>query len=393
VRADEFQLGRDRVVVGLEAPLDEPADDEKGYMLPVGALTFTLDTPYERARTLAFARLLGHLLSDGSISMLGQGRMHVGQAVDREVVLSDLKLITGQRPAATRYDERKWTIVLPKPFTDAITTLPGVRVGRRIQQAPSLPAFVLDEGCPVAIVREFLGGLFGADGHAPVLHRGGNTEDKATLGAPAYSQSALPEHVGALKQLMRDVIHLLGRCGVKTEGANIYEYLTRRAVSTYAPAQDGQPRIEVRLKLADGLSFVERVGYRYCVDKALRASAAAVYWRTIERIAQTRLRMAARLEEIHEEEHTLSFARARRHAAAEVTARETVIAPHYSLLEGYGRFSRLPCAADRKFPPLHRESAGFPSPAELFRDLGVREWFAPLRSRAETESAKRYCVE
>jgi hypothetical protein len=145
VRADQLVLGQDRVVVGLEAPLDEPGADEAGYALRVGNLTFTMKTSHERLRTLAFARLLGHLLSDGSISLSGQGRMHVGQAMDREAVLDDVELLTGCRPAATRYDQRKWSIVLPKPLTDAISTLPGVRIGRRIRQVPMLPAFVLDE--------------------------------------------------------------------------------------------------------------------------------------------------------------------------------------------------------------------------------------------------------
>src|SRR5437588_10147120 len=97
--------------------------------------------------------------------------MHVGQAMDREAVLDDVELLTGHRPAAARYDQRKWTIVLPKPLTDAISTLPGVRTGRRIQQAPALPAFVLAESCTHAVVREYLGGLFGSDGLAHVLHR------------------------------------------------------------------------------------------------------------------------------------------------------------------------------------------------------------------------------
>ncbi len=202
VRADEIELNRDRVVVGLDAPLDEPGDDELGYSLHAGAMTFTMATPQERQRTLAFARLLGHLLSDGSISVGGQGRMNVGQAVDREVVLGDIELLTASRPAATRYDDRKWSIVLPMQLTAAIAALPGVRVGRRIAQAPSLPAFVLDACCPVAVVREFLGGVFGADGHAPTLHGWGESEDEASLETPAYSQSALPEHVERLKQVM-----------------------------------------------------------------------------------------------------------------------------------------------------------------------------------------------
>jgi aconitase A len=392
VRADELMLGQDRVVAGLEAPLDEPGDDEAGYTLRAGNLTFTMNTTRERLCTLAFARLLGHLLSDGSISVLGQGRLNVGQTVDREAVLDDLALITGQRPSAARYDARKWTIVLPKALTTAIVAVPGVRIGRRIQQAPALPTFVLDECCPVAVVREFLGGLFGADGHAPVLHRWGESEDEATLEPPAYSQSAIPEHVERLKQLMQDVLRLLARCGVQTEGAEVYEYPTPRAASTYPAAQDGIARTEVRLTLPDGLSFAERVGFRYCVEKALRSSAAAVYWRTMDRIHRQRPWMSARVEELHETRTELSFARARKVATTALLERETVVAPHYALLEGYDRFSRLPQPKDCAFRPLHRESAGFPSPAALLTEVGVHDWFATLRARAETGTFQRYCV-
>ena len=388
-----IEAGTDRVVVGLEAPLDEPCADEVGYGLLVGNLKFTLDTSHERMRALAFARLVGHLLSDGSISSMGQGRMNVGQAVDREVVLNDVELLTGKRPAAKQYDERKWTIVLPAELTEAITALPGVRVGRRINQAPTLPAFVLDDECPVAIVREFLGGVFGADGQAPILHRLSEREEEAVIEHPAYSQSAKPEHVEQLKEVMRDLIRLLSRCGVNTDGAGIYEYPVRRSASSYPTAHDGAPRVEVRLKLRDGLSFVERVGFRYCVDKALRASAAAVYWRTVDKINQQRLWMSARLEELHLERPELSFNHAREIAADELRQRETIIFPHYSLLEGHDRFSRLPKPADRKFRPLHRESCDFPPPVEILKQLGVRSWFARLEARDETDYSKHYCVE
>ncbi len=393
VRADQLVLDRDRVVVGLEAPLDEPNTDEVGYTLAVGKQTFTMDTTQDRLRTLAFARLLGHLLGDGSISVLKQGRMHVGQAVDRETVLNDVELLTGKRPAASQYDERKWTIVLPADLTEDIVSLPGVRIGRRIDQPATLPAFVLDATCPVAVVREFLGGAFGADGQGPILHRLSERAEEAVLEHPAYSQSAKPEHVPQLRSFMDDLLRLLERCGVKTERANVYEYPTRRSESTYPLAQDGIPRVEVRLKLADGLSFVEQVGFRYSVDKALRASAAAVYWRTVAKINEQRLGMSSRLEELHALRPELSFSQAREVASAELSQRETIVFPHYSLLAGHDRFGRLPQPTDRSFRPLHRESCGFPSPLELFEELGVRDWFAPLLSREETDFGKRYCVE
>ena len=62
VRADQLALGTDRIVMGLEAPLDERAADEAGYRLVAGGRTFSMDDEHERLCTLAFARLLGHLL-------------------------------------------------------------------------------------------------------------------------------------------------------------------------------------------------------------------------------------------------------------------------------------------------------------------------------------------
>jgi aconitase A len=392
VRADRLVAGDDRVVMGLQAPLDEIGADETGYHLTAGEWRFSMADEPARSRTLAFARLLGHLLCDGSISTAGQGRMNVGQALDREAVLDDIELLTGKRPAGTRYDERKWSIVLPIELTGAIVALPGVRVGKRIDQTPTLPDFVLEPGCPVAVVREFLGGVFGADGHAPTLHRWGRDEHQATLKAPAYSLSVKPEHVDHAKALMQNILTLLGRCRVKTERASMYEYRTRRYPSSYPRSRDGVPRMEIRLALADGLSFVERVGFRYCADKALRASAAAVYWRTIDKIHRQRLWMAKRLEDLHRACAERSFSEARTIAAAELESRETPIFPHYSLLEGHDRFSRLPSRSARKFQPLHRESCGFPSPAALLEEIGARNWFAAQDSHAD-DPAKRYCME
>jgi aconitase A len=391
VRADELNLNGDRVLVGPEAPTDEPGVDEQGYELSAGNLVFSMAVDHERRRTLAFARLLGHLLSDGSISSAGQARMNVGQSFDRETVLNDIELLTGKRPVGSAYDDRKWSIVLPWELSESIRSLAGVRTGRRIDQPAFLPAFVLEENCPVAVIREFLGGVFGADGHAPALHRYGKTEDRACLEPPAYSQSAKPEFVESTKQKMTNIVELLGRCGVEVKGAVVREYPTRRSASTFPNARDGIPRHEIRLELPDGLSFIERVGYRYCIDKTLRASAAAVYWRTVARINRQRLWMADRLEVMHRSAVGQSFSRSRALAAAELAKLETPIFPHYSLLEGHDRFTRLPAVAARPFRPLHRGSCDFPSPARLFAQLGVRQWFGAASE--SLDQAKRYCLD
>jgi aconitase A len=399
VRADELEVGNDRLVVGLETPTDERAADEVGYVLKAGSFTFTMETEEERSRTLAFARLLGYLLGDGSISKAGQGRLSAGQAIDREMMLNDIQLITGSRPIANRYDNDRWSVVLPKKLTDSIVSLRGVQVGRRINQPPLLPYFVLEEACPVAVVREFLAGFFGADGHSPALRRFGSEEEDSTLDTPAYSRSTIPAHVAGLRVFMRELVRLLARCGVKAGGARIYDYPTRRSKTTYLAPLDGMPRVEVRLELPDGLSFIERVGFRYCVDKALRAGAAAAYWRIVEGIHQQRLWMSARLEQLHKTEPELSFSIARRSIAVSLVGHEKeeslspVVFPHYALLEGYDRFSRLPKSSGRRFHPIHRESCNFPSPVQLLEEIGARNWFAPPRSRENADYSKPCCVE
>ncbi|HEY6824779.1 MAG TPA: aconitate hydratase AcnA, partial [Steroidobacteraceae bacterium] len=394
VPAGRLVPGRDRVLAGLEAPLDEPGADEVGYELTAGGMRFTFANEHERACTLAFARLVGHLISDGSISVTGQGRMHLGQALDREAALDDIELLTGKRPVAKRYDPRKWTLVLPVDLTAAITALAGVRRGRRIHQPPALPGFVLDDRCPVSVVREFLAALFGADGHAPMLARQGESEASAILRPPAYVQSAKTEHVEALREVMQQIVQLLVRCGVKARGAQIYTYPTRRTRSRYPAARDGAERIEFRLALPEGLSFVERVGFRYCVNKSLRASAAAVYWRTIDTINRQRLWMADRIEALREN-YDFSFQQTRRLAPAVLMTYETAPFPQHSLLEGHDRFDRLPGTGNRSgCKPQHREQCDFPSPAQLLKEIGARDWFARLQPQdGAAVFAPRYCAD
>jgi aconitase A len=393
VRADELALNEDRVLIGPETPLDQPSEDDSGYELQAGTRTFTMETDDERRCTLSFARLLGHLLGDGSISRQGQARIHVGQNFDREAALNDIELLTAKRPKATAYNERMWSIVLPFELTQNVLSIAGVRVGRRIDQPAFLPDFVLRPECPVSVIREFLGGTFGADGHSPSLNRRGKTMDQASLTRPMYSQNAKPEFVDSTKQKMQHIIQLLSRCGVEVSGAVVREYPTRRAASTYPSAQDGIARREIRLELPDGLSFVERIGYRYCTDKTLRASAAAVYWRMLAAINRQRLWMADRLDRMYRYPAQRPFTRWRSIAAAELAEYETPVFAHYSLLEGNDRFSRLPAATAHAFRPRHRESCEFPSPAQLFEQLGVGHWFGALRGRQSLEHTKRYCLD
>src|SRR5256886_1381407 len=53
IRADELRPGLDRVVSGLEAPVDVPQSDEAGYELRPATFVFSMDSAESRQRTLA----------------------------------------------------------------------------------------------------------------------------------------------------------------------------------------------------------------------------------------------------------------------------------------------------------------------------------------------------
>ena len=368
VRADALKPGVDRVLVGPDAPCDVRGEDERGYVLEAGELAFRLDEAHERRSALAFVRLLGFLMGDGSISEMGQGRISVGQAMDREVILNDIELVTGQRPSAGMYDDIKWSVILPKSLTQAFLALDGVESGRRIHQPASLPAFITDPGCPVSLVREFLAGHFGADGWAPGANRA-----TGCLVQPALMHAALTEHVPQMKAQMEVISSLLARCGVDMSASAVLEYPVRHAESSWR-AKDDKARVEVRLTVPDGLGFVERVGYRYCIQKSMVAAAACVHWRTVKNIGRQRLQVADAIRAAHANDPSLSFERARSTVAEDFARREVVLFEHYVLLEGYDRYGRLPASVD--FKPLHRESAGFPSLSEEMTQIGAGDWLS-----------------
>ena len=156
----------------------------------------------------------------------------------------------------------------------------------------------------------------------------------------------------------------------------------------YPAARDGSPRIEVRLQLprrpvvrrARRLPLLRRQGAarqrrgRVLAHGRRNPPPAPLDGRSA-RGSCTRRTASCR-----------SARRAAHRRPASSTTRETLVFPHYSLLEGHDRFAgcRSPT---RKFQPLHRESCGFPSPVELFEQLGARPWFAALQPRAATRSA------
>ncbi len=179
--------------------------------------------------------------------------------------------------------------------------------------------------------------------------------------------------------MMREIVRLLVRCGVKARGAQIREYPTRRSASTYPRRARWRPAPGDSARIARGavLRRARRVPLLRRQDAARQRGGGLLAHHRHNQPATT---VDGRPARGASSGPRRAFIRPTRElAAAELTERETPVFPHYSLLDGHDRFSRLPDANARKFQPLHRESCDFPAPVQLFEELGVRNWFAALQ--------------
>ena len=208
VEAQKVITNETRIQTGICPPLYEY--HKETWKIHVGNIVFSSATESEYQKSLIFARLLGLILSDGSICEKSM-TICLGHMLDVESVLRDVVLLTGKRPKAcvnkSEMFSKCWAIQIPAMLGKEIKKMKGIMVGRRSTQKGTWPEFLLQDNCPVSILREFLGGLFGGDGHSPVLsmHRG--QRDQVT--SVSFSQTKCESQLESLQIWMEDLSKML----------------------------------------------------------------------------------------------------------------------------------------------------------------------------------------
>jgi DNA-directed RNA polymerase II subunit RPB2 len=281
VYAQDLIVNESRVKTSVTCPvidIQEEINECAGWQLNVGTITLLTNTRQEYFKTLAFMRLLGYLMTDGGIYINKgyiSGQICLGHLIDVETCLNDLRLFC-EITQNNFMNKNYYYITLPLHFLQNILTIKGVQTGKKICQAASLPAFILDENCPKPIVREFLGGMFGGDGHTCYLglHRG----KRDLLTSVSFSKSKNAEHVESLQQMMVQLQHLLSRCGIhKTtiQAAKETTYSKNKKDKTKTNSFQVLLHIDIDYLVA----FSEQIGFRYCCHKSQRLEAGVSYKR------------------------------------------------------------------------------------------------------------------
>ena len=378
VEAQDIELGKDSIQMSLEGVSDVVGEDEKGCG---GYSLFG----FSREKYLAFARIVGYLLADGCISIDKRDGscncpISFGHNMDAELCKQDILLLTGKSPKirlnTSSIGLGTVSIVnLPCELVKCITQLEGITVGRRTQQETTWPSFLFTS--PKSVVREFLAGLFGGDGHAPYL-RGEHAQEIR------FSQSSHVKYEDQFTQKMQHLCDLLNRFDVDAviERKRYYHKSDPQKYvdSTFGEKMDDY-MVSVYIIVRNTLAFVEKIGMRYCVEKMSRLTLYKSYRSLQQRVKQ-------QSEDIYELTNTY-FEKGMRLVDALARARDTYFENNIPLNQyyTYGISGQTQIGNRRKHnrssDVLHLNYKHFPTFKKYIEQLGCADWF----------SSKTYIVE
>lgn len=281
--AGNLQKG-DFVVAGPDSPLDILGDDEKGWVLNFGDIQLSMSE--NREKLLILSRIIGYVLSDGYISVTPKTircDLLMGTRIDAELCVEDIYILTGKRPAINKTIDDKgtvYTVSLPREWAKLLSELSGMPLGKRVIQPMTIPNFLLKEDCPLSLIREFVAGLFGGDGHAPRLNF--NRNGNSSISPVKFSQSIVEKYQTSFLNYMEQICLFLDKLGVP--GATVLEPHTYQGDLMKTKDIDENRRVKYTLQLPMNTDFGDKVGYRYAHNKSLRLTIASSYWRLCNKI-------------------------------------------------------------------------------------------------------------
>ena len=251
------------------------------------------------ARAHAFARVLGYFLTDGSVSLReGKGynsSLYMGHRIDAAQAVADIQLAIGGEPCGVREptaDCNTFRVYLPAALLRDLHQSLGIQPGKRVLLATSLPEFVLAPDCPKSFVREFLGGLFGGDGHTP------GPCSSNSWNPVAFSMSKVAEHQTSIALVFGQIKKLLARFDIRDTTEYALDDVTNNHANSVVRPGVRVLRGLLRLSLGKVVPFHERIGFRLCAHKQQRLNVAAAFLRAREYSREQRCRFIDQVKDL-----------------------------------------------------------------------------------------------
>jgi DNA-directed RNA polymerase II subunit RPB2 len=379
VKAKDLIVGETSVKASLTCPtidVQEEMNECSNWTMNVGSLLLKTNTREEYMRTLAFMRILGYLITDGGINTKNNnniGYVHFENRFDMESYLNDVFQFCNAEQYA---DETQDGLLfhLPSQFLHDILKLDGIQTGTKINKNVQLPLFILEDKCPRPLVREFLGGMFGGDGHSCYLglHRG----KRDLLTSVSLTKTKRVEHLDSLIEMMTNIQTLFKRCGI--HNTTIQNHKETSSSKKNEDSLRKSYQVTLHVDMDELIPFSEKVGFRYNCGKSQRLEAGVSYKRLRNEVTRQHNWIVNRVDEMtHYKEIKAEF------PEKNVYTKEAIILALNELRE------KEPLIHEYAIPSTHDiadhlikgtsfgkfSSNAFPTVEEFMEKVGVLDWF------------------
>jgi intein/homing endonuclease/ribosomal protein L37AE/L43A len=388
IKSKDLKIG-DKLQCSIKGPvmdLDKELKKCKRFTLETDGYTYSARNKTEYFKLLAFARIVGIAVTDGHVPNESlNGSLFVAHSFDVAVILDDIKILTN-RIASTFKSEISKThsvvIRLPIELTRSLVSLPGFPRGKKVESRMTIPVFI--EDWPKSVIREFLGSLFGGDGHVSNLNSHGRGKDKNgnksvrrdMVSSINFSKSKMANRLDNLKLLMKRVQGLLAKFGIHNVTIRNPEVTTISKTKAYVE-KHGQKCYSMLLHICndDLIKFADEIGFRYCSAKTMRLMAVASYRRLQYNVCRQMNLVIDRVKEITEYNDKTrikgTWEDATNKAHKELKKKEPIYNNYFSLPSGEMIRSRL----KNKRIDIKLQYEHFPTAGLYFKQIGALEWF------------------
>jgi DNA-directed RNA polymerase II subunit RPB2 len=375
IKAKDLNINNDRVKVGVKYPLidiEKEIEESSEWGLDLGTIKLTCRNKREYLKSLAFARLVGYLVTDGHLSKKHQSKIYIGHQIDLKRILDDLKMFTNIKQTKFKY-KNLYSINLPNNFTQMLLNIKGLIYGKKSIQKAELPEFILKENCPIPIIREFLAGLFGGDGHTCYLSKHRNKRDLLT--SISFSQTKSKNHIKSLYHMMNDIKKLLGKCGINNITIQNHKEISYSKINY---EDNKHYEILLHLSIDELIHFSEKISFRYCCHKTQRLEAGVAYYRLRKNVIRQRNWLSNRVDEItnfsnikkNNTKKIVHTKNAIKQAVRELKLIEPLI-HEYAIPTRHSLMESL--IENRKFGKFRSDH--FPDAEQFMKSIGSYEWF------------------
>jgi phage/plasmid-associated DNA primase len=264
IEAQNIELNKTAIKMGIEYSICNEIFMDVDYKFIVGSYIFDLKIQEDRFKAAAMCRIIGYMLTDGTLNT----RLFIGHVVDVENIRNDIELLTDKRPAV-QFDRCVYNMKIPSKLTKELEFIIPIQHGGRINNPMFLPKFIFDEKCPILLIKEFLGGLYGGDGCIPCLSKRKDTGNLRFHSSIKFVASKSDKYLESLIVIFKNLSKVL------KNRFDIESFIDE-------PRAYGINCSTVQLiigKQENVLKFIKSIGFRYCCHKSYRVTAMACYIR------------------------------------------------------------------------------------------------------------------